>query len=526
MAQGEEQGSGEAAQPQGQAQDLPAALRSRMRSLPAAASEAVLSRIASEHGPSGIGHGRLRELLEEELKPRGRATREESLAYGKALRKQVPRGSHAAWEVGEDRQHAMDLLRRQEGDRVQDLLPIRHQRMAESPFSFYRGAAVIMADDLAHTPTTGVRVQACGDAHLANFGIFASPERRLVFDINDFDETLPAPWEWDVKRLATSVEICGRHLGLSEEERLDALRSTSRGYRQSMARFSRMGNLDVWYAHLDVEEILRERSDYLNKAERSALLATAEKASKRTSSRAVARFTETVGGELRVISDPPLLVPLRDLAGYGISQETIVKVLGAYLARYRLTLPRERRSLIDQYTPRDMARKVVGVGSVGMRAWIIVLEGADPSDSLVLQLKEATSSVLEPYAGTSEFRDHGRRVVEGQRAMQTAGDVLLGWARSPDERGVMRDYYVRQLWDAKGSIDLERMDAHELARFGTLCAWTLAHAHARTGDRHAIAGYLGKGTAFDDALCEFARGYADQNEVDYQLFLKSFEDAH
>ena len=531
MAQSEEPTSEEKPQPQAQkqglpaTQSLPAALYSRMKSLPASAQEAVLSRMPSLPSASGIGHGRLRELLEEELKPKERVTREESRAYGKSLRKQAPRSSHAAWEVKQDRQHAMDLLRDQEKDRMQSLLPIRHQRMAESPFSFYRGAAIIMADDLAHTPTTGVRVQACGDAHLANFGIFASAERRLVFDINDFDETLPAPWEWDVKRLVTSVEICGRHLGLSEEDRLGALRSTVQGYHQAMAHFSEMGNLDVWYAHLDVAELLREHADYLGKAEKSALVATAQKAVKKTSSRAVARFTENVNGELRVISDPPLLVPLRDLASFGISQETVVKVLGAYLARYRLSLPRERRSLIEQYTPQDMARKVVGVGSVGMRAWIIVLEGAGPEDSLVLQLKEATSSVLEPYAGQSEFLDHGRRVVEGQRAMQTAGDVLLGWARSADDKGVMRDYYVRQLWDAKGSVDLDRMDAHELSRFGSLCAWTLAHAHARTGDRHAIAGYLGKGATFDNALCEFAQAYADQNEADYQLFLKTFGDA-
>ena len=370
----------------------------------------------------------------------------------------------------------------------------------------------------------GIRVQACEDAHLVNFGIFASAERRLVFDINDFDETLPAPWEWDLKRLVTSVEICGRHLGLSEADRLVALRSTVRGYHQAMSRFSKMGNLDVWYAHLDVEELLQEHADYLNNAEKSALAATAGKAIKKTNSRAVEKFTETVDGELRVVSDPPLLILLRDLASYVISQETIVKVLGAYLARYRLTLPRESRSLIDQYTPQDMARKAVGVGSVGMRVWIIVLEGAAPNDSLVLQLKEATSSVLEPYAGQSEFLDHGRRVVEGQRAMQTAGDVLLGWARSPDEKGVMRDYCVRRLRDSKGSVDLERVDAYELSRFGSLCAWTLAHAHARTGDRHAIAGYLGKGAGIDNALCEFAQAYADQNKVDYQLFLKTFDD--
>lgn len=473
----------------------------------------------------GIGHGRLREVLERELAPQQRSDPEQSREEGKALRKKFPRRSHGAWEVQKDRDHAMQLLREQEKPRVQELVPIRHQRMAESAFAFYRGAAIIMADDLARTPTTDITVQACGDAHLANFGIFASPERRLLFDINDFDETLPASWEWDVKRLVSSVEICGRYLGFDAESRLEALKSTASGYHDAMARFAEMGNLDVWYAHLDVEEIMSRHESYLNKAERSAFRSTLKKAASKNSSRAIAKFTETVDGQVRIISDPPLVVPLRDLSSIGVSQEVIVKFLGALLAHYRLTLPRDRRMLIDQYSPEDMARKVVGVGSVGMRTWIIVLRGAGPDDPLVLQVKEATESVLEPYAGKSVFREHGRRVVEGQRAMQTAGDVLLGWVRSPDETGAMRDYYVRQLWDAKGSVDLEKMDLHELSEFGALCAWTLAHAHARSGNRYAIAGYLGKGSGFDEALCEFAQAYADQNEADYQLFLQTFEDA-
>jgi uncharacterized protein (DUF2252 family) len=493
--------------------------------LPKGTNGAAIQRLLAASTGEGIGHGRLRDLLEQELVPQEHIAREDALAFGKSLRKQVPRSSHAEWQVDESRERAMRLLRDQERERVQGLLPIRHQRMAESAFAFYRGAAIIMADDLARTPTTDIRVQACGDAHLANFGIFASAERRLVFDINDFDETLPAPWEWDVKRLMASVEICGRHLGLGPEERLRALHGTASGYHDAMRRFSGMGNLEAWYAHLDIEEVLREHEADLRKAERSELRATVRKAATKTSTRAVERFTETVDGKLRIVSDPPLLVPLRDLSSVGISQETIVRMLGRMLARYRLTLPRERRALIDQYEPEDMARKVVGVGSVGMRTWIVVMMGAGPDDPLVLQFKEATSSVLEPYAGASPYREHGRRVVEGQHAMQASGDVLLGWVRLPDDTGVPRDYYVRQLWDAKGSVDLEQMSAHELAHFGALCAWTLAHAHARTGNRHAIAGYLGKGSGFENALCEFAQAYADQNEADWRLFLESFDDA-
>ena len=494
------------------------------RMLPGSVADALHERLLAAPVGEGIGHGRLRRLLEQELVPQEHIERDEAQEYGKSLRKQVPRTSHAAWQVKDGREGAMTLLREQERDRVQDLLPIRHQRMAESAFAFFRGAALIMANDLARTPATGIRVQATGDAHLANFGIFASPERRLVFDVNDFDETLPAPWEWDVKRLATSVEVCGRHLGLSSEGRLAAIRSSVSGYHEAMSGFSEMGNLEVWYEHLDVERLLREHEERLDKQDRSELRSTVERAYAKNSGRAVRKFTETVDGELRIVSDPPLLVPLRELSTVGISQEAIVRFLGSLLARYRLTLPRERRALIDQYEPEDMARKVVGVGSVGMRSWIVILEGAGPDDHLVLQVKEATSSVLEPYAGKSGFREHGQRVVEGQRAIQTAGDILLGWVRMPDETGTIRDYYVRQLWDAKGSVDLDRMDPEELERFAGLCGWTLAHAHAKTGDRHAMAGYMGKGSAFDDAICEFAQAYADQNEADYQTFLASLKD--
>ncbi|MGI6230199.1 MAG: DUF2252 domain-containing protein [Tractidigestivibacter sp.] len=474
---------------------------------------------------SGALLDRLRSSVNAELHGQEHQDREESRTAGKALRKKVPRRSHAEWVVSEDRSAAMELIRGQERGRVQELLPIRHQRMAESPFSFFRGAAVTMAADLATTPTTDIRVQACGDAHLANFGIFASPERRLVFDINDFDETLPAPWEWDIKRLATSVEVCGRHLGLSAEERLHAVRDAASGYHEAINAFAKMGNLEVWYAHMDVEGIIQEHEDYLGKAERTEFRRVTKRAASKNSSRAVAKLTEVVDGQLRIVSDPPLLVPFRELDTIGVSQEDAGRFIGAILGRYRMTLPRERRELVDQYVTDDVARKVVGVGSVGMRNWILVMEGADKDDPLVLQVKEATDSVLEPYAGRSTFREHGRRVVEGQRAIQTAGDILLGWVRAPTFDGSMHDFYVRQLWDAKGSVDLEKMDSHELSRFSRLCGWTLAHAHAKTGNRFEIAGYLGKGDGFDEAICEFAQSYADQNEIDYQAFLASFPDA-
>jgi len=463
----------------------------------------------------------LREAVYSEFQGQEKIDKPASLAAGKALRKEVPRKSQAEWTVEKGRSRGVDLLKQQESDRVQELLSIRHERMAVSPFTFYRGAAIIMADDLSKTPSTGIRVQDCGDAHIANFGIFGSAEGRLVFDLNDFDETLPAPWEWDVKRFLTSVEICGRDRGFSEKERRKIVRNTAKYYRESMQTFSELGNLEVWYAHIDIENLLESDSIELKSESSRQIRKTISKAMNKNSAAAAAKLTETVDGKQQIISDPPLIVPMRELAGD--EGEKALQYLGLVLKKYRMSLPRERRSLIDQYSIVDMARKVVGVGSVGTRAWIVVLEGADPTDTLVLQVKEASESVLEPYAQKSEFANHGRRVVEGLRATQTAGDIFTGWVTIADMDGTSKDYYVRQLWNAKGSIDLTDITRDNLKGLAKMCAWTLAHEHAKTGNRHEIAGYLGKGEAFDEAMAEFASKYADQNEADYQMFLKAQE---
>lgn len=468
------------------------------------------------------GHIRRQIAAEIGLQPEKKYDREEGYEYGKSLRKKIPRSSHAEWNVEEGRTRPIELIRKQEASRVQELIPIRHERMLDSPFSFYRGASIIMADDLAKTPYTDIRVQACGDAHIANFGIFGSPERNLLFDINDFDETLPATWEWDVKRLLASIEICGRYRNFSEARTTEAVMAAAREYRESMREFSRMGTLEVWYAHLNIEKLLADHDEELDQDSSQFLLRTVKKASRKNSYKAVSKLTETVDGQLRIVSDPPILVPYRDLASVDIKQENAAKFLSTILRRYRLSLPREVRFLIDQYTPVDVARKVVGVGSVGMRAWIVVMVGSDNDDPLVLQIKEATQSVLEPYAGKSQFREAGHRVIAGQKAIQNAGDLLTGWVRVPTSLGSYNDYYVRQLWDNKGSIDLDKITDQDLIRLSRLCAWTLANAHARTGNRHAIAGYLGKSTVFDEAVTEFAKRYADQNQRDYEKFSRTF----
>lgn len=461
-------------------------------------------------------------------------TPEESAARGVALREEVPLKTHATWQESEDRPDPVELLRSQGETRVQQLLPLRYERMSVSAFTFYRGAALIMASDLSHTASTGIQVQACGDAHISNFGLFLSPERRTVFDINDFDETAPAPWEWDVKRLAASVEICGRDNGFSKKKRKAAVRACVNGYRDAMLRFATMGNIDVWYAHLDADTI--SNIVKVDKATSKAATKLIKKSKGKNSARAVRKFTEVVDGKLRIVSDPPVIVPLRDLASQVEDPETTKhlnqlfgsenteKLIGTILAQYKLTLSPERRHLVASYTPVDMAHKVVGVGSVGTRAWIIVLRGASEDDSLVLQVKEAQESVLERFVGKVETLHHGRRVVDGQRAMQTASDSLLGWCQMPDEPGgVPKHYYVRQLWDGKGSIDLSLLNPEQLASIARACGATLAHAHARTGDRFAIAAYLGDSDDFDRALVKFARAYADQNEADYARFMQALE---
>ena len=463
-----------------------------------------------------------KEKLEQLLGKREQRTKDESIGYGKSLRKAVPRDVFAAWRPATSGPTATDLIRSQDASRLPDLVPVRHERMAVSAFTFYRGAALVMAQDLSPLPTTGIEVQLCGDAHISNFGFFLSPERRTVFDINDFDETARGPWEWDVARLAASVEVCGRDRGFSAKKTRKAVLAAVGAYREAMRSFAQMGNLDVWYAHIDVDTVFEQLSQSASKSERKSASKELKKFKGKNSVRAVRKLTEVVDGELRVVSEPPLIVPVRDLvqeAGAQVPEDlSMARVVSAILARYRVTLPPERAALVRSYRGVDVARKVVGVGSVGTRAWIVVMEGADANDPLVLQIKEATASVLERYVGKAPQHNHGQRVVEGQHALQTASDMLLGWTSLPDSDGRVRDYYVRQLWDGKGSIDLDAVDAKGLRDFARACGWTLAHAHARTGDRFAIAAYLGKSDMFDEAMATFASAYADKNDADFAAF--------
>jgi uncharacterized protein (DUF2252 family) len=388
--------------------------------------------------------------------------------------------------------------------------------MAVSAFTFYRGAAAIMATDLAATPRTDLGVQLCGDAHLSNFGGFAAPDRRLIFDINDFDETHPGPFEWDVKRLAASFAIGGRDLGFKERERRAVVAEATGEYRREVRRLAVMRTLDAWYERLDVAALEHYRSQVRGRTARNYDRAVA-KAERKNSLRAFAKLTESVNGEPRIISDPPMITPVEEVF-QGAKHEAILSRLHELLAQYRKTLSGEVRHLMERYRYVHAARKVVGVGSVGTRAWIVLMLGRDADDPLFLQVKEAESSVLEGFAGKSRFKQQGRRVVEGQRLMQAASDIFLGWLTGTDPDGVSRDFYVRQLWDGKGSAQIELMDPTGMGLYARLCGWTLARAHARSGDRMAIAAYLGKGDVFDRAVCDFAEAYADQNERDYKAF--------
>ena len=466
-------------------------------------------------------------IIEELMDSAGRRTVKQSRKYGKTLRKAVPRDVFASWVPASTRPNAAELLFSQDAMRVKELVPVRHERMSASSFAFYRGAALVMASDLSTLPTTGIEVQVCGDAHISNFGLYLSPERRTIFDINDFDETCRGPWEWDVARLAASVEICGRYRGFSTEVREKAVCGAVQMYRAAMWRLSHMGNMEVWYAHADMDELANKLGGRLNKKSRKKLEKTMEKSKKKNSTRAVEKFTEVVDGQLRVKSDPPLIMPLRNIVqrrtNGEIDEYDVANIIARVLMQYKETLPPERAALLEAYHGVDMAHKVVGVGSVGLQAWIVVLEGVDEFDSLVLQIKEATSSVLERFVGSSRYDNYGQRVVEGQHAMQTASDTLLGWTRLKMPDGRSHDYYVRQLWDGKGSIDLDAIDENQFDGLARACGVTLAHAHARTGDRHAIASYLGKKDVFDKAMLQFARMYAQQNERDYQRFLQAIE---
>ena len=438
-------------------------------------------------------------------------------ANGKAARRDRPRSDHAEVDVGP--RDPLEILRRQDESRVPELVPIRHGRMLVSPFTFFRGAAAIMAADLARTPATEFTVQLCGDAHLSNFGVFSAPDRRLVFDCNDFDETCPGPFEWDVKRLAASVVVAGRERGFGKRERRGATLATVGAYRRSMREFAAMRNLDVWYSRLDVEPAVEALRTELDERRLRRLERNLAKARAKDSLRALGRLSHERDGEVRIVSDPPLITPLEELTDAADAEAQ----LQAVLAAYRETLDPDRQHLLDSYRYVHAARKVVGVGSVGTRAWIVLLLGRDANDPLFLQAKEAGASVLEPYVGESPSADHGRRVVEGQRLMQATSDIFLGWVTARGTDGEERCFYVRQLWDGKGSAEVERMSAPNLATYGALCGEALARAHARSGDRVGIASYLGKGDAFDKALARFAEIYADQNEKDYERLLEAVE---
>jgi uncharacterized protein (DUF2252 family) len=442
------------------------------------------------------------------LSPAQRADR------GRAARSAVPRSSHGAYEPAAQRPDPIGILEAQAATRVPELVPIRYGRMLSSPFAFYRGAAAIMASDLAATPRSGFTVQCCGDAHLSNFGLFGSPERRLIFDVNDFDETLPGPWEWDVKRLAASIAVAGRERGYTGRERARIVLATVAEYRRLMARLAGARDLEVWYARVDIDTLGPALAAQVDASTRKQAGKLAAKARTRDSMDALSKLTRTVDGVPRIVSKPPLIVSLDELAE-GARDEALVLLRGV-MQEYRGTLQDDRRVLLDSYELADFARKVVGVGSVGTQAWIALLLGRDPRDALFLQIKEAQPSVYEALLGASEYANGGQRVVEGQRLMQATSDIFLGWLSSAQSAdGLSRDFYVRQLRDWKGSADVDRMTAEALTAYGRLCGATLARAHARSGDRIAIAAYLGTGQTFDQAMVAFVEAYADQNERDY-----------
>jgi len=450
-------------------------------------------------------------------------TPQERAARGKAARAEVPRGSHGEWEPSPTRADPIELLEQQATSRVPELVPIRYGRMMVSPFTFYRGAAYVMAADLAATPRSGLMVQACGDAHLSNFGFFGSPERNLVFDINDFDETLTGPWEWDVKRLAASLAIAGRDNGFGEKIRRRIVTATVAAYRTSMRGFAEMRNLDVWYAHENAEQIIEQIRPLIDAKRLTVLEQNLAKMRTKDSMQAFSKLTHVVDGEPRIISDPPLIVPVEELVNDRGREELLEEIRGL-LRTYRRTLVSDRKHLLESFRFVHLARKVVGVGSVGTRAWIALMLGRDDTDPLFLQVKEAQASVFEPFLRKSGYENRGQRVVAGQRLMQSASDIFLGWERVTGIDGQQRDFYFRQLRDWKGSFEPGVMQPKGMEIYGRLCAWTLARAHARSGDRIAIASYLGTGGAFDQAIAEFSERYADQTERDHQALAQAVHD--
>ncbi|MEV5238058.1 DUF2252 domain-containing protein [Streptomyces cinnamoneus] len=445
---------------------------------------------------------------------------EERAALGRAARGRMPRSAHAEFAPRTDRPDPVQVLEGQSADRVPELVPIRYGRMLQSPFSFYRGAAALMAADLGTRPSTGIEAQLCGDAHLLNFGLFASPERHLVFDLNDFDETLPGPWEWDVKRLAASLAVAGRENAFPAKRRRRVVRAAVRSYREAMRGFAAMRDLDVWYAHTDVERLRPLFAGRLDERGRRRLSHAVESARTRDHLQAFEKLTTLVDGTRRITSDPPLVVPLEELLA-DVGRAELEERLRLLVERYGHTLSADRRHLLNRFRMVDAARKVVGVGSVGTRCWVVLMLGRDEDDPLLLQAKEAGPSVLAPYVRTSAYGNEGQRVVCGQRLMQAVSDIFLGWERVTGIDGRQRDFYVRQLRDWKGSARPETMSPGRLQLFGELCGAVLARAHARSGDRIAIASYLGGGDVFDRALAEFAESYADRNEQDFRALAEA-----
>ena len=448
-------------------------------------------------------------------------TRAESLDAGLAARARAPLTAHNFVDRSRVRD-PLALLRSQELTRVPELIAVRHERMVPTPFTFFRGAALIMADDLAQTEHSGLIVQLCGDAHLANFGAYGSPERRLVFDLNDFDETLPGPFEWDVKRLAASMAVAARDNGLRTSEARETAVATARAYQVAMASFATQPMLSVWYSRMDAEDQLATLANTTHKKEAKALTTGIAKARKRTSLRALEKLTEMVDGERRFVPDIPLLVPAEQLFD-DREFDDLYDWLRHLVELYTESLAPERRLLVENFRLTHAARKVVGVGSVGTRVWVLLMEPKDGLEPLLLQAKEAGPSVLSAYLGNSEYDNQGQRVVSGQRIMQATSDVLLGWQRTPVD-GITRDFYVRQLRDWKYSVETSGFNAASLSTYGRLCAWTLARAHARGGDRLAISAYLGDTLDFAEAIGDFALTYADLTIEDHRLFKSSLSD--
>jgi hypothetical protein len=443
------------------------------------------------------------------------ATPTERAAFGRQARATVPRSTHGTWEPAAGRTDPLAILALQGTTRIPDLVPIRYGRMAASAFAFFRGAAAVMAADLATESPTGLDVQLCGDAHLSNFGGFASPEREMIFDVNDFDETLPGPFEWDLKRLAASFEIATRSRGFDEADRRAVVAASSCSYRSAMREFAVMRDLDIWYARLDGPAIAARWGTQASRKLIEGFQRRVAKAQSKDHLAALGKLTHQVDGELRFIDNPPLMVPAESLFTDVYSSQT-VKDLNDALVQYRSTLSGDRQRLLEKYEFTDLARKVVGVGSVGTRCWVALFVGRDQGDPLFLQIKEAEAAVGEPFLGPSEYPHHGQRVVEGQRLMQGASDIFLGWDGFHGEDGVTRHFYLRQLWDWKFSVDVDSMSPEALGIYAEICGWSLARAHARSGDPIAVSSYLGGGDRFDRAMVEFASSYADQNQRDFE----------